>query len=157
MSARNFEAPPGLPAALRRARSAGKPCAADSACWGCTSVAGWKPKKTTNRRTDSLPCLGRTRASGWGDPPWVDSWATASKAASERLPSPAIICSGMSCRCGKWRSRFHFLSKNPEKSRPGSLSVQHSRRRLRPHLLGTAVAVPPGEEGEARRGASSEE
>ena len=104
MSARNFEAPPGLPAALRRVRSAGKPCAADSACWGCTSVAGWKPKKTTNRRTDSLPCLGRIRASGWGDPPWVDSWATASKAASERLPSPAIICSGMSCRCGKWRS-----------------------------------------------------
>ena len=26
------------------------PCAADSASWGCTSVAGWKPKKTTNRR-----------------------------------------------------------------------------------------------------------
>jgi hypothetical protein len=47
-----------------------------------------------------LPCLGRTRASGWGDPPWVDSWATASKAASERLPSLAIICSGMSCRSG---------------------------------------------------------
>jgi hypothetical protein len=40
LSARNFEAPPGLPAALRRARSAGKPCAADSASWGCTSVAG---------------------------------------------------------------------------------------------------------------------
>jgi hypothetical protein len=91
--------------------SAGKPCAADSASWGCTSVAGWKPKKTTNRRTDSLPCLGRTRASDWGDPPWVDSWATASKAASERLPSPAIISSGMSCRSGQWRSRFHFLSK----------------------------------------------
>ncbi len=47
--------------------------------------------------------------------------------------------------------------KTRQKSRPGSLSVQPSRRRLRPHLLGTAVALPPGQEGEARRSASSEE
>ena len=38
---------------------------------------------------------------------------------------------------------FPFPVKEPGNNRvSGSLSVQQSRRRLRPHLLGTAVALP---------------
>src|SRR6266404_1692098 len=47
--------------------SGGRPWAADSASWGCRSVAGWQPKKTTSRRTVSATRLDRTHASGWAD------------------------------------------------------------------------------------------
>ncbi len=54
--------------------SGGRPWAADSASWGCRSVAGWQPKKTTSRRTVSATRLDRTHASGWADTSVARFW-----------------------------------------------------------------------------------
>jgi hypothetical protein len=70
--------------------SRGRPWAADSASWGCKSVAGWKRKKRTSRRTVSPKLVGVTRASDGPTTPWLDFGATASKTGTHRLSKRLI-------------------------------------------------------------------